>query len=355
MPIKKIVLKNIRSYDLFSAEFSPGITLILGKNGTGKTSLLEAIYYTSLGSSFRGRSRDMIAHGADRADILLENYDGSQRRAMISQTADQTTRRSFTIKDKNYQRLSPQNRQPVVLFEPEELRLISSSPERRRRFIDGMLSRLYPQYSTVLSRYQRTLLQRNSLLKRRSEIDQKSWENQLFTWDIKFAELAEQIVRMRREFIANSNTRLSPHYSAIAGQEHHISTSYQSETDKDNYKQQLINQLHSQKVADSYRGFTSVGPHRDDFVINIDDHPASEVASRGEMRTIMLAYKLLEIEMQTEIYDQPPLILMDDVFSELDSSRESKLMKALRDYQTIITATDLRDEMKIDVSIVRLD
>ncbi len=352
MAIQKITIQNFRSYDLFSADFSPYTTLILGKNGTGKTSLIEAVYYCLMGSSFRGKSIDMIAHNASRADALAV-LDNQQRRISIQQV-ETGVKRNFKINDKNLQRLTIANRQPVVLFEPDELRLISSSPERRRKFIDGILSRLYPQYSSVLSRYQRTLTQRNSLLKKREEINPKDWEDQLFTWDIKFIELAEQIVRMRRQFIATSNTQLSPRYCAIAEKDSHISTNYQTTTSAENYKQNLINQLNSEKIADSYRGFTSVGPHRDDFVIYLDGHLASETASRGEMRTIMLAYKLLEVNLQSAIYNKPPLILMDDVFSELDVNRETKLMESLGNYQTIITATDLREELKINAKIIKL-
>ena len=354
MTLQKITVQNFRSYDLFSAELSPTTTLLLGKNGTGKTSLLEAIYYSSQGSSFRGRSRDLIAHSATRADVVMI-FDGErERRVAIQQTPEDSVKRTFTIAGKTVLRLGARQRWPVVLFEPEELRLISSSPDRRRRFIDGILSRLYPEYATILGRYQRTLLQRNELLKRREQTPESDWDNHLFTWDIKFAELAEQIVTMRREFIAISNTKLSPHYSRMADQEHHVTTNYHSSIAHDNYKQKVLDTLHRNRVADSYRGFTSVGPHRDDFAIHLDGHPASETASRGEMRTIMLAYKLLEIELQTEIYDKSPLILMDDVFSELDTNREQKLMEQLLPYQTIITATDLRDELKIDASIIKL-
>lgn len=355
MKIREIRVSNLRSYELFSAQFDPELTLILGPNGTGKTSLLEAVYFLCAGTSFRGRDREMIAHDSTRADIVLELEDES-RRGHLQLTADDKVKKTFEVRGKTTQRLPVSARLPIVLFEPEELRLLTSSPERRRRFIDGILSRLYPQYATVLGRYQRTLLQRNELLKRREDMSEKAWSDQLFVWDLKFADLALEIVRQRREFAVTSNSHLSRLYSEIAGDEHHITVSYHSTLPDEHYQQKLLDRLHANRVADSYRGYTSVGPHRDDFLLSLDGHLAAETASRGEMRSIMLAYKLLEVQLQYEATDSQPLILLDDVFSELDSSRERALMSALAGHQTIITATDLRDSLKshgmtIDLSI----
>lgn len=384
MAIQEIRLENVRSYELFSAQLNPGVSLILGKNGTGKTTLLEGLYYLAQGTSFRGRDRDMIAHDSTRAGLVVIDSDGTKRRASLQIMSDDKVKKTFTLSDKVSARLPAKSRQPVVLFEPDELRLLSSSPDRRRRFFDGVLTRLYPEYGTVLARYQRTLLQRNELLKQyaaamssgatsrqtsfrgRSAVSRLTpdtnggaqslldVEDNLFTWDIKFAELSTTIVDMRHSFIATSNTHLSRLYSGVASTDHRVSITYTSSIQAENYEQKLLNQLHRDRLSDSYRGYTSSGPHRDDFSLYLDSHLASEVASRGEMRTIMLANKLLEVELQHEIYNTPPLILMDDVFSELDASREQQLMAKLAPYQTIITATDLRDELKINASIVSL-
>lgn len=354
MPIREIRVKSLRSYELFSTQIDPEITLVLGRNGTGKTSLLESIYYLMMGTSFRGRDRDMIAHDSTRSDLVLIDADERERRASLQLDAGDKVKKTFLIDGKTTARLPAKFRRPVVLFEPDELRLLSSSPERRRRFFDSILARLYPQYATILARYQRILLQRNELLKRRETTPEKAWEDHLFTWDMKFTEAAEQIVNARREFTVTSNQHLSRLYSQMAESDHIVNVSYQSSIPHDTYSQKLLDRLHTSRLADSYRGYTSVGPHRDDFGIYLDSHLASETASRGEMRTIMLAYKLLEVELQAELSGYTPLILMDDVFSELDAAREQHLMHALSGYQTIITATDLRDELKINASIIAL-
>lgn len=354
MPIQEVRLAHVRSYELFSAELSPETTLIIGQNGTGKTTLLEAIAYLTTGTSFRGRDRDMIAHDSTRADLALELTSGKKRTATLQLTAEDKVKKNFKLDVKTSARLPTKARIPTVLFEPDELRLLNSSPERRRRFFDGLLSRLYPSYATVVARYQRTLMQRNELLKQREALEPTAWENQLFVWDIKFAELARDITRARREFIVASNARLSTIYSQIAGSNHHVRSHYNSSISADTYQQSLLHRLHTERIADSYRGYTGAGPHRDDIALYLDNHLASETASRGEMRTIMLAYKLLEVELQTELHNQAPLILLDDVFSELDASREAALISAITNSQTIITATDLRDEFTANAKVISL-
>lgn len=354
MPLRALSLHNIRSYDLFSTELDSRITLILGKNGSGKTSLLEALYFLHRGTSFRGRDRDMIAHDANAAEIKLTFEDGATRRAKLQDNDARTIDKSFTVEDKTTARLPAKHRLPVVLFEPDELRLLSSSPQRRRDFIDAILSHLEPSYSTLLSRYQRTLLQRNELLKQHEHLGRAAWESHLFAWDVKFAELAKSIIESRQGFIEIANKHLGRLYSSMAGGKYDIAVRYVSHMPINNYHQSLIKALEKHRLEDASRGFTSHGPHRDDIAISINGYPASETASRGEMRTIMLAFKLLEVELQQQAFNAPPLILMDDVFSELDIEREKWLMHALEPYQTIITATDLRDELKINATTLIL-
>ena len=181
------------------------------------------------------------------------------------------------------------------------------------------------------------------------------WQNHLFAWDVKLAELSASIIKARANFVVHANDHLSRIYSNLAGSEHTVMATYVTPfTNDESLQQQLLGRLESTRISDAVRGFTSVGPHRDDVTMLLNDHPASESASRGEMRTIMLAFKLLEVELQEHHSGYKPLILLDDVFSELDSTREQALIAALASYQTIITATDLRDELKSEATIITL-
>jgi DNA replication and repair protein RecF len=356
MLLRSVSVHNVRSYDLASFEFDTSVTLILGPNGSGKTTILESVYMLMRGTSFRGRDRDVIPYEGEVAEVKLELIDSAERRLRVTLTPDDKLTKQFSVEGTNTARLAAKHRLPVVLFEPDELRLLTSSPQRRRDFIDGIIARLSPTYSTALSRFQRTLLQRNELLKQYETMSESDWQSHLFAWDVKFAELSASIIKARTNFILHANDHLSRIYSDIAGAEHTVTGRYLTPFTvmDDGLQQTILHRLEASRLSDVRRGFTSVGPHRDDIELSLDGHLAAESASRGEMRTIMLAFKLLEVELQTHHSGQKPLILLDDVFSELDLDREQRLMAALSGHQTIITATDLRDELKIDASIISL-
>jgi len=356
MLLKRVSLANVRSYDLASFDVDPHVTLVLGPNGSGKTTILEAVYLLMRGTSFRGRDRDVVAYGRDALEAKLELDDMPVRRVRLGTGPEERIVKAFTVADSNSARLAQKDRLPVVLFEPDELRLLSSSPQRRRDFLDGIIARLSPTYSAVLSRFGRALLQRNELLKQHEAMNATDWQNHLFAWDVKFAELSASIIKARTNFIVHANQHLSRIYSELAGADHVVTARYVTPFPvvDDSLHQSLLHKLEASRRMDAVRGFTSVGPHRDDLELSLDTHAAAESASRGEMRTIMLAFKLLEVELQEHHSGLRPLILLDDVFSELDTTREGRLMHALKDHQTIITATDLRDELKIDATVISL-
>lgn len=334
-------LQDIRSYSLFDVTLSDGVTVVAGPNGSGKTNLLEAIYVLAHGSSFRGRDRELVAYDKPYGVIKAVMEDMSERRVSLAVKADSKIAKEFTIGGSKRQRLSYSQRLPVVLFDPEGLRALSSSPARRRDFLDDVLGRLTPQYSTTLHRYERALLQRNELLKRQSTLIQTTWRDQLFVWDVKLAELAEQLVEARIRLLTHYNERLSDVYSGLADTVTKVEATYRTfHYQPASYRQTFFAKLQQSAPHDALRGFTSVGPQRDDFEMSINGHPALEVASRGEMRTIMLACKLIETKLIEETRQSAPLLLLDDVFSELDATRRQKLTSTLSNYQTIITTTD---------------
>lgn len=339
MHILGIKLHNFRSYDLYSTSLGGHGTVIVGPNGTGKTNLLEAIYVALRGASFRGSLLDCMQFEANQATILLE-MPTETRRVHLERSGTRASK-TFIINDNKSKLLARKNRLPVVLFEPSELRLISSSPTRRRDFLDSLISRLDADYERNLRAFHRALLQRNELLKSHPS-SAPSWRDHLFAWDIKFVQLASKIAQARAAFLYDNEVQLGNLYTSLAGQHTKFSIEYLPSVPLEGYEQALLDRLQRSREYEIATGHTSCGPQREDFLISLHDQPAIKVASRGEMRTIMLAFKLLELELQTKISNEKPIILMDDVFSELDATREKLLQETIKDHQFIVTTTDAR-------------
>ena len=337
--ITKLKLYNFRSYNLHEVDFNSSGTVIAGPNGSGKTNLLEAIYAAMRGNSFRGSLSDCMKFNMKQTIVHLEGNFGS-RRLKLEKSHDKVSK-EFILNDNKSKVLSCKNRLPVVLFEPSELRLISSSPARRRDFLDGLLSRLDPKYDTILRAFGRALLQRNELLKHPQENSQ-SWRNNLFAWDIKFVQYAAAACQQRTNFLFKHESAIKNLYESLAGKPTALSIEYSASAPLQNYEQSLLDRLSKSREYEIATGFTSVGPQREDFTIFLHNQPAIKIASRGEMRTIMLAFKLLELDLQTNSAGNKPLILLDDVFSELDATREKLLQETIQNHQFIVTTTDPR-------------
>ena len=340
--ISRLKLYNFRSYELFETQLGDTGTVIVGPNGTGKTNLLEAIYIALRGTSFRGSLLDCMRHQTVHSIIHLET-NSQPRRVQLLRSADNAITKEFTIADSTSNTLPRKHRLPVVLFEPNDLRLISSSPQRRRDFLDGLLSRLDATYDAQLRIFNRTLLQRNELLKHHPE-NAAEWRDHLFAWDIKFVQAANALATARAHFLYTYEKRLELLYASLAGKQTPFTVEYLPSVGLDNYEQFLLDRLQRSREYELATGYTSAGPQREDFLISLHSRPAIKVASRGEMRTIMLAFKLLELELQTERTKHRPLILMDDVFSELDATREKLLQETIQHHQFVVTTTDARHQ-----------
>jgi len=343
--VKTLRVTHIRSHTEYSIEFSPEVTIITGANGSGKTSLLEAVYLSLQGSSFRGSDGDMLQKESPwwKIDIILDDL---QTRTVKFDPEKVTSRKQFVIDSKTTARIPAKLKHPVVLFDPEDLRLLHGSPARRRQFIDRFISQLNPLYGPSLRKYERALKQRNNLLKSSYVND-----DQLFAWNIALAEHGAYIIEQRIAFIEQLNQNLASLYQDIAGTHDDISIHY-SHTFVGDIKQKLLNELHAHLERDRYLGSTSVGPHRHDVIFEINHSPALSVASRGEARTIVLALKFLEVDIIEQLTGKTPIILLDDVFSELDATRQKLLTSQLKGHQIIITsATSHAGEHLVHIDI----
>lgn len=329
--IKALHVQHLRSHDDFSIEFSPEVTIITGANGSGKTTLLEAIYTALQGSSFKGSDSDLLKKEAPWWRIETR-FDDTESRIVKFEPEKITSRKQFVIDNKTTARIPAKQKYPVVLFEPEDLRLLHGSPTRRRQFIDRFISQLNPLYGPTLRKYERALKQRNNLLKNAAISN-----DELFAWNISLAEHGAFIIEQRIAFIEEINQNLGTLYQEIAGTHDDVSIHY-SHTFVGDIKQKLLNELHAHLERDRYLGNTSVGPHRHDVIFEINTSSALSVASRGEARTIVLALKFLEVAIIEQLIDKQPIILLDDVFSELDATRQKLLTSQLKGHQIIITS-----------------
>ncbi len=332
--INDIRLQHFRSYTDETFEFEKGVNIIVGPNASGKTNLLEALLVTCLGSSYRSTSSGLVQFR--KPWTRLEAHTNQGERIVKLDAREGTLKRTYEIDGEVYARLGHAKTIPVVLFEPEHLRLLNGSPERRRTYLDDLLEQTTPGYGRTRRAYRRVLAQRNALLKKGAG----HGSSQLFAWNIRLSELGGQIAVAREMLVARLGQDLAPLYKKLSGDKASVSLVYMGSCSTQNYSSELLQKLEKQQDMDYLRGFTSYGPHRDDLQLLFDKHEAATIASRGETRTLLLALKIMELKLLEEIRGQKPLLLLDDVFSELDGARRQALTKFLSDYQTFITTTD---------------
>lgn len=331
--ITALTLQNFRSYTNDSFEFNPGVNIIIGPNASGKTNLLEAVLLTCVGKSYRAKDAELVLHNAPWTRLQAATEHSS--RVVKLQKTDMLLQKTFTINDVTYKRLSLQKSIPAVLFEPNHLILLSGSPEGRREYLDELLEQITPGFSTLRRQYKRTLTQRNALLK-----NEDIKNDQLFAWNIRLSQLGGQIVIARQTIIDYFQNELPDLYQQLSNQKDVIVVEYMSGCVVEQYSSDMLHKLEQSTTIDIQRGFTSYGPHRDDLKISMNGYPMYETASRGETRTTLLAIKILELKLLEKEREQKPLLLLDDVFSELDGSRRRALTQYLNQYQTFITTTD---------------
>jgi len=333
--LTSIRLQNFRSYLDDSFELSDSVNIIVGKNASGKTNLLESILINAGENSYRGKDIELINHNSDWAKIDCNNEDNSVRTVKL-QTVNSNVVRTYEIDGNQYKRLNLAKTIPVVVFEPNNLNILTTSPESRRNFLDELLEKIKPGFKEKRRQYKRVLYQRNALLK----TGIRNAQNNLFVWNLRLSELGEYIFNNRIELIDTINQFAGEIYNELSITKSTVSFEYVTKLNKNNYASDLIKSLERNINTDIERGFTSSGPHRDDFDLILNNHMASETASRGEMRTLMLVCKILETRVIEKSRSIKPILLLDDVFSELDGGRRQALTNFLKEYQTFITTTD---------------
>lgn len=331
--IDRLEVRNFRSHDKFLLECKNPTTLIIGENGSGKTSLLEAIYIVLRGKSFKSADIDIIKRGKKLYKVSAKLSDGKIR----SISSDIT--KTFKIDGRTFHRLPKKYKFPIILFQPSNMNLVSSSPASRRAYLDEFISQLDENYAVALTRYEKALKQRNQLLKALSLS-----KDAIFPWNIILARYGCQITAARIKYIDFINQKINKVYKSIAAYPDKIYLSYhQSGISESNQTEPsesyLLSALEQSLSKDKIIGHTTLGPHRDDIDFIFNGRLASTTASRGETRSIIIALKFTEAAIIEEILGITPLILLDDIFSELDESRSQSIIKNFKKHQIILTST----------------
>ena len=364
MIIESLELKNYRNYRELSLSFDPGTNLLYGDNAQGKTNILEALYYCASAKSHRGsKDKEIIRFGEEEAHVklLLRKRDVPYR---IDMHLKMNSAKGIAVNGLPIRRASELfGILNAVLFSPEDLNIIKNGPADRRRFMDLELCQLDRSYVHALVSYNRALVQRNRLLKDISF--QPELRETLDLWDAQLVNYGSQLIRARREFLTRLNPVIGPIHSGLTGGKEEISVIYDSNTDEQEFESSLARA----RESDLRQKITSVGPHRDDigfFVKRTDAEDQSAAVprdlrgmdlrrfgSQGQQRTAALSLKLSEIGLMEQATGESPVLLLDDVLSELDTDRQKQLLKTISRIQTVITSTGMENLLGKDFRIDR--
>ena len=348
--LRELEVVNFRSYERAKFLLDPGVTLVVGPNASGKTNLLESLYVLASTKSFRAKDRDLIRHGQDFFRIVVRGDEGETTFALSTEQGPLEKR--ATQDGVKRPLIHHVGEIQIVLFEPTELGLISGAPEGRRKYLDFILCQTDREYLKTMQLYRRALKQRNALL---DGFDIESIRQQVFSWDLKLTEYALGIYERRQKLISYLNDRIEGIYGEVAGHVAELKIEYLSSVKMGDYGSGFLDALTQNLPRDLAAGFTTIGPHREDFKVTFKNSDMTTIASRGEVRTAVLALKLAELHYAEEKSGQRPLLLLDDVFSELDRERRAFLIEKLSGYQSVITTTDadsLTSEIKTPYSII---
>lgn len=349
MIIKSIELRNFRNYEELDIHFDSHTNILYGDNAQGKTNILEAAYMSGTTKSHKG-SRDK--------EIIRFNQNESHIRTIVRKN-EKDYQIDMHLR-KNGAKGVAINKIPIkkaseifgilniVFFSPEDLNIIKNGPSERRRFIDLELCQLDKLYLSDLSRYNKVLNQRNRLLKdicyRQELIDT------LPVWDTQLLSYGRSIIKKRRQFVEELNEIISEIHSKISGGKEHLVLKYEPSIDDIFFEDELMRA----KSRDLKICQTTVGPHRDDLLFSIEDVDIRKYGSQGQQRTSALSLKLSEIDLVKRSIKNTPVLLLDDVLSELDSSRQNYLLNSITDIQTIITCTGLEEFVRNRFEINRV-
>ena len=333
MNITKIKLENFRNYTNQEIIFNNGINVIYGNNAQGKTNILEAIFLCSMGKSFRtNKDKELVKINEDFAKINIE-YEKSDRKGKIEYII--SDKKNISINGVKIKKLSELlGNINSIIFSPDDMEILKDGPQKRRKFLNMLISQLRPRYLFNLNDYNKTLEQRNNYL-RQIKYENKP-KNMIDIWNEKLANHAQIIYEYRKEFVDKLLKKIVNIHKNITNNSEQININYISEFKN---KEEYIKKLNEKLNKDIERGYTSTGIHRDDFEVYINGKNINLYGSQGQFRTAILSLKLSELYVIYDEVGEYPILLLDDFMSELDENRRKKFVENITDAQVILTGT----------------
>lgn len=349
MIIEKLNIRQFRNYSELTLTPHPGVNLLFGQNGSGKTNLLEAIHYCALGKSHRtSADRECVRRDQQAAflGVTVSRMDGRSDIAIRLNGGEERSKAVF-IDRKRVSRLSEMmGRLQCVIFSPEDLQLVKGGPAVRRRYLDMMISQISTPYFVALQQYQRAMEQRNAIL-REMKKGESAPRVMLDEFEAAMAGPAALILEKRREIASRLSPAVSEAYRTISGRDgEKLEMSYAAcleAEDRVTAEEDFRRRWRERRQDDVFRGGTSFGVHREDLELRLNGREMKFYASQGQIRTAVLSVKLAQIGIFRELSGEAPVLLLDDVMSELDMNRRKRLLGEIGDMQTFITCTDVSD------------
>ena len=345
MYITEVSLQNFRNLAQLKIEPSEGINVIYGSNAQGKTNFLESLYFCAMGRSLRGKSDQQLIRFEEEESHIRMLVQRKQRYDRIDVHLKKDEKKGIAVNGLPVRKLGDLfGTLYAVIFSPEDLSLVKDGPGERRRFLDMELCQLSKVYYYDLQQYYRILKQRNNLLK---EIQKKpQLQETLFVWDDQLAKYGERIIAARKRFLIRLDEIAAEKLSQLTGGRDHLQTIYKPNCEEG----MLAEKLRKNIDRDIYFGSTQSGPHKDDILFSIDGREVKVYGSQGQQRTTALAARLAEIDLIREETGEEPVLLLDDVFSELDENRQKFLLQSIEGLQAFVTCTGIEDSVRKYIS-----
>ena len=345
MFIKKLTLENWTNYEREEFEFSDKINVLYGGNAQGKTNAVEGVFYLSTGySQKKTNDKNLLTLTKDRGSLSLiaqTRYGEVSIRVNLSSKEKKTILLNGVEVKKIGELMGNVS---TVFFSPSSLRVVSDAPEDRRRFMDISISQYKRSYFYALQKYSKIIQQRNNLLKTQNY---PLIKDTLPIWDMQLAPVAARIISDRLKFLKDLAPKARYYHSYLTEDKEELDVGFESDYygDEQEIEKSFLQDLTLRVDGDIEKGYTSIGPHRDDLKLVVNGKSVKHFGSQGQQRTTALALKLAEVEIFKDKHGESPILILDDVFSELDKTRQKKLVDVIKDMQTLITCAYLEEDI----------